>query len=198
MAEDASPTQVPARKASAHPANLDGHRFEAVVIGSGMAGMAAALRLAMFDRKVLLMERHYVPGGLNSFYARGGRKFDVGLHAVTNYVPPGTKGTPLAKLCRQLRIPHEEFGLAEQSFSRVAFPGADLRFSNDFDLFFSEVESLFPDEKDRFVSLLREMDGFDAYSLQPPEASARAILSERLNDPLLVEMLLCPTCYAWN
>jgi hypothetical protein len=28
-------------------------------------------------------------GGLNSFYSIAGRKFDVGLHAMTNFVRPG-------------------------------------------------------------------------------------------------------------
>ena len=36
----------------------------------------------MFGLKVLLLEKHYVVGGLNSFYAKKGRKFDVGLHVL--------------------------------------------------------------------------------------------------------------------
>ncbi|MDA9119929.1 FAD-dependent oxidoreductase, partial [Opitutales bacterium] len=79
---------------------------EVVVIGAGLAGLAAAVRLAMFGKKVILLEKHYVVGGLNSFYARKGRKFDVGLHALTNYPSPSSgKSSPLLKLCRQLRIP---------------------------------------------------------------------------------------------
>ena len=42
----------------------------------------------MFGKKVVLLEKHYVVGGLNSFYARQGKKFDVGLHALTNYPSP--------------------------------------------------------------------------------------------------------------
>ena len=45
----------------------------------------------MFEKKVLLLEKHYVVGGLNSFYAKGSKKFDVGLHALTNY-PSGYSG----------------------------------------------------------------------------------------------------------
>jgi len=56
-----------------------------LIIGAGLAGLAAAARLAMFGKKVLLVEQHYVVGGLNSFYARKGKKFDVGLHTLTNY-----------------------------------------------------------------------------------------------------------------
>ena len=79
-----------------------------------MSGLAAGIRLAHFGKNVLILERHNVVGGLNSFYSFDARKFDVGLHAVTNWVPPGTKGTPLAKICRQLRISRDELGFAPQ------------------------------------------------------------------------------------
>ena len=68
-----------------------------------MAGLAAGIRLALAGKKVVILERHNASGGLNSFYSQEGRKFDVGLHAMTNYVPKGTR-YPLAKLLRQLRI----------------------------------------------------------------------------------------------
>jgi hypothetical protein len=83
----------------------------------------------MSGRRVLLVERHNAPGGLNSFYFLGGRKMDVGLHALTNYLPPGHKGA-LTKICRQLRIDREAFDLCPQKGSRIAFPGVDLRFGN--------------------------------------------------------------------
>ena len=58
-----------------------------------MSGLAAGIRLAHFGKKVCIFERHNAPGGLNSFYSLGGRKYDVGLHAMTNYVPAGVSGT---------------------------------------------------------------------------------------------------------
>ena len=39
------------------------------------------------------------------------------------------------------------------------------------------------------------MESFPAYSVDAEEISTRKILSEKLKDPLLGEMLLCPTCY---
>ncbi|HLS28670.1 MAG TPA: FAD-dependent oxidoreductase, partial [Opitutales bacterium] len=77
--------------------------FDVVIIGAGMAGMAAAIRLAHFGKSVCIFERHNAVGGLNSFYSLERRQFDVGLHAMTNFVPPGVRGTPLVKLLRQLR-----------------------------------------------------------------------------------------------
>ena len=124
--------------------SLDNQHFDTVIIGAGMAGMAAGIRLALAGKNVIILEKHNASGGLNSFYSIEGRKYDVGLHAMTNFVPKGTKGTPLTKLLRQLRIPYDALDLCQQNGSRIAFPSCDLQFSNDFALFEAEVARAFP------------------------------------------------------
>lgn len=169
--------------------------YDTVIIGCGMSGLGAGIRLAMYDRKVLILERHNAPGGLNSFYFLGGRKCDVGLHALTNFGLQGSKG-PLTKIFRQLRIQRDEFELCPQKGSRILFPDAQLRFSNGIDLLESEVARVFPASIDAFRDLVQHIGEFDA--LAPDAASignARAILAERFKEPLLVEMLLCPILY---
>ena len=49
---------------------MDSNHYDVVVIGAGLSGLSAAVRLGMFDKRVLLLEKHYVVGGLNSFYAK--------------------------------------------------------------------------------------------------------------------------------
>ncbi len=105
--------------------------YDVVIIGAGMSGLAAGIRLAYFDKRVCIVERHYAYGGLNSYYTLDGREFDVGLHAVSNFVPPGVRNAPLPKLLRQLRIDRDEFDLRPQGFSEVRFPSHRLRFTND-------------------------------------------------------------------
>ncbi|MEZ6109951.1 MAG: NAD(P)-binding protein [Pirellulaceae bacterium] len=65
--------------------------YDTIIIGAGMSGLAAGIRLAYFDRRVCVLERHYTIGGLNSFYRLNGRDYDAGLHAVTNFTPAGAK-----------------------------------------------------------------------------------------------------------
>ena len=55
--------------------------YDAVVIGAGLSGLAAGIRLAHFGKKVVIIEAHGACGGLNSYYRRGERLIDVGLHA---------------------------------------------------------------------------------------------------------------------
>ncbi len=61
--------------------------YDTIIIGAGLSGLAAGIRLAYYDQRVCILERHTTIGGLNSFYRLGGRNFDVGLHAVTNFTP---------------------------------------------------------------------------------------------------------------
>jgi phytoene dehydrogenase-like protein len=56
----------------------ESERYGAVVIGAGVAGLTAAAELSFRNTRVLVIERHYVPGGCPSFYQRDGYRFDVG------------------------------------------------------------------------------------------------------------------------
>lgn len=177
--------------------NTSSH-YDVAIIGAGMSGLAAGIRLAHFGKKVCIFERHNAVGGLNSFYSLAGRKYDVGLHAMTNYVRPGVKGTPLTKLLRQLRIERDEFALCEQKQSRVAFgPRGEtsLRFTNDFAVFESEVAAKFPTQIDGFRALVSVIRGYDDVSLGAKPESARAIVRRHITDPLLEDMLFCPVMY---
>ena len=174
---------------------LDNQHFDTVIIGAGMAGMAAGIRLALAGKNAIILERHNASGGLNSFYSQSGRKFDVGLHAMTNFVPKGTKGTPLTKLLRQLRIPYDALDLCQQNGSRIAFPGAELEFSNDFDLFESEVARAFPKQVDGFRALAEEVRTLDAFNLGAIPTSAREAVQRHISDPLLEDMIFCPVMY---
>ncbi|CAA6676754.1 MULTISPECIES: NAD(P)/FAD-dependent oxidoreductase [unclassified Lentimonas] len=177
------------------PSDLDNQHFETVIIGAGMAGMAAGIRLALAGKHVIILERHNASGGLNSFYSIEGRKYDVGLHAMTNFVPKGTKGTPLTKLLRQLRIPYDALDLCQQNGSRIAFPGAELEFSNDFALFETEVARAFPKQIDGFRALAEEVRTLDAFNLGAIPTSARAAVQRHISDPLLEDMIFCPVMY---
>ena len=113
--------------------------YDTIIIGAGLSGLAAGIRLAYYEQKVCILERHYTIGGLNSFYRLRGRDYDVGLHAVTNYATKGAKRGPLSKLLRQLRMGWDDFALAPQVGSSIAFPEARLDFNNDIRLLESEI-----------------------------------------------------------
>ena len=51
---------------------------------------------------------------------------------MTNFTPKGAKRGPLARVLRQLRLSWDELALRPQFGSRIAFPSAQLDFTNDF------------------------------------------------------------------
>ncbi len=65
--------------------------YDVIIIGSGLAGMSAANKLAKNDRSVLLLESHNKLGGFATWFYRNDRKhiFDVSLHGF----PVGMKKT---------------------------------------------------------------------------------------------------------
>ncbi|MCC6589850.1 MAG: NAD(P)/FAD-dependent oxidoreductase [Bryobacterales bacterium] len=57
--------------------------WDAIVIGSGIGGLAAAVLLARHGRKkVLVLERHYTAGGYTHSFRRPGYEWDVGVHYI--------------------------------------------------------------------------------------------------------------------
>jgi phytoene dehydrogenase-like protein len=169
--------------------------YDTIIIGAGMSGLAAGIRLAHFGQRVCLLERHTAIGGLNSFYRQRGRIWDVGLHAITNFMPKGTRTGPLAQLLRQLRFAWEEWALAPQLGSAIMFPGVTLRFSNEFELLESEVRRHFPRQADNFRRLATELSGYEQFGRAGATRSARKVVGDMIDDPLLVEMLFCPILF---
>jgi len=172
--------------------------YDVLIIGAGMSGLAAGIRLAYYDKRVCILEKHHRVGGLNSFYSRDGHKFDVGLHAMTNYVPRGVKLTPLPKLLRQLKLKAEDFALCQQRMSMVKFPEKTLRFNNDLDFFIQEVADNFPAQADNFQKLLKTISEYDALALDAKPISAREAVSAIISDPLLIDMIFCPLMFYGN
>ena len=172
--------------------------YDTIIIGAGMSGLAAGIRLAHYDQKVCILERHYTIGGLNSFYRMNGRDYDVGLHAVTNFTEKGVKQGPLARILRQLRFKWEDFALAPQKGSRIAFPDVNLSFSNELDLLRAEVYREFPSQRDNFEDLIAKVVDYDDLDQQAFEISGRQILRETISEPLLIEMILCPLMWYGN
>ena len=173
--------------------------YDAIIIGSGMSGLAAGIRLAMFNKKVCIVEKHTVLGGLNSYYVRKNRTFDVGLHAMTNFTPKGVRNSPLGKLLKQLRFSHDDFRLCQQHISEIRFPEHVLRFTNDFEFFRQDVADQFPQEIDGFNKLVEKILSFDELNLNDQEIlESRPILERFIRNPILIDMLNCPLMYYGN
>lgn len=57
-------------------------KFDFIIIGAGMGGLSAANFLAKHNKKVLVLEKHNIPGGLVTSFSRKGVHFDLGIHGL--------------------------------------------------------------------------------------------------------------------
>lgn len=67
--------------------DTDKNHWDAVVIGSGMGGMAAAAALSKVGHKVLLLEQYQTLGGLTHSFSREGFTWDAGIHYLSGIAP---------------------------------------------------------------------------------------------------------------
>ncbi|GAB91847.1 phytoene desaturase family protein [Gordonia rhizosphera] len=75
-------------------------RADAVVVGGGLGGLAAAVTLAGAGKRTVVLEQNSVPGGYASAFRRGPYRFDTALHELNGLAPGGGVDT----LYRQLDI----------------------------------------------------------------------------------------------
>ena len=171
--------------------------YDTIIIGAGMSGLAAGIRLAYFDQRVCILERHTTIGGLNSFYRLGGRNYDVGLHAVTNFTPQGHAQGPAGPAAAAIAA---HLG----RFLPVAADRLDDRVSRRHAAIQQRLRVLsirgrigtFPRENDNFQQACRARSSTTTSSNeQAASRSARQIVGQIITDPLLVEMLFCPLMF---
>ena len=66
-------------------------KYDAVVVGSGNGGLSTACTLAKAGKKVLIVEKHNLPGGVASSFKRGRFEFESALHELASI---GTEENP--------------------------------------------------------------------------------------------------------
>lgn len=120
--------------------------WDAIVIGSGMGGMSCAASLAKFNKKVLVLERHYIPGGFTHMFQRGKFSWDVGVHALGEMTPKHKPGKMLEWL-GEGKIKMTSLG---KEYDEFFWPdGLHIAFPDSKEKFIELLKEKFPEEKDK-------------------------------------------------
>ena len=163
------------------------NEYDAIVIGSGLAGMTAANMLAKSDNRVLLCENHFNLGGLATWFNRkGGHIFDVSLHGF----PVG-----MIKTCRKYWS--REIADSIVQLKEIRFDNPQFSFTTTFDIndFKEKIVDVFKIERtvvDDFFATVRGMDYF-----QDNKMTARELFDKFFPGRSdVVRLLMEPITYA--
>ena len=100
--------------------------WHAIVIGSGIGGLAAAAALAKRGKRVLLLEQHTVPGGQTQTFRRQDWVFATGVHYVSGVGPQdGPKGQ-FRRLLQWLGDGSLQFAPCVNPYDIVRLPGFEF------------------------------------------------------------------------
>ena len=129
--------------------------WDAIVIGSGIGGMACAASLAKFGKCVLILEQHFIPGGFGQTFSRKGHTWDVGVHCVGEMGPDDIPGRMFRWLTNG-RLKWESLGPTYETFF---FPGDfKIEFPDNLKDFKLNLKAAFPDDGkaiDEYFSIIR-------------------------------------------
>lgn len=142
--------------------------YDAVVIGTGNGGLAAAVRLLQGGARVLVVEKHNLPGGFATSFRQGRFEFEASLHELNDFGTADNAG--------DLRVLFDELGItnkidwiqipdAYRVISREEHLDATLPFGVE--AFTDKMESYVPGCRpsiNRFFDLAEEIRLAQAYS----------------------------------
>ena len=131
-------------------------RPDAIVIGSGLGGLAAAAALAKSGKRPLVLEHHFLPGGnTQTFRRRKMFDFDVGLHVIGGCEAGGA----FPSMLEQLGVEGVEFvPMDPDGFETVMTPDLTFGVPAGWDRYEERLREAFPGERaaiSRYIEYVR-------------------------------------------
>lgn len=131
-------------------------RFDVVIIGGGLGGLACGVMLSKEGLSVCVLEQHSVVGGCLQSFRREGRTLDTGMH----YVGSLSEGQAMHQYLKyfgvveSLRLQK----LDESGFDEFHFPdGTSYRHAMGYENFIETLAADFPEEREGLEALSKSI-----------------------------------------
>ncbi len=167
-------------------------KYDIIVIGAGCGGLTAAASAAKKGKKVLLLEKHNVPGGFATSFVRGRFEFEASLHELCGFGLDEGKGS-VRKILDRLGVSAAVKWVSVPDAYRVVTKsrtGVPIDAVMPFGVqnYINKMEEYVPGSRpsmERLFALaediVRATDFFGSFDGTPDFSTARKILKEHMN-----------------
>jgi prolycopene isomerase len=160
-------------------------RYDAIVIGAGLGGLASAATLAKNGLNVLLLERHHQPGGYASTFVRGRFEFEIALHQMSGLNLKEKSG--LCLFLEELGIMDRVKFVSLEDIYRAVFPDIDITIPANREAAEGILIDNFPKESDGIKKIL-DLSFNTGYAIDYLQTGKPKMTQEQLQEYLLTKM----------
>jgi len=129
--------------------------YDVIFVGAGLGGLSAASLVAQRGKKVLVVDKHNVPGGYATNFKRKGFDFDVSLHSFDGVV----KGQNSYKVIEDSGVADKIDFLGHDTLYHYQSGDIDIKVKHrDLDGYKKQLFHYFPNEVDNINRLFDEAD----------------------------------------
>ena len=129
--------------------------YDAIVIGAGCGGLTSAVTLAQNGLKVLMLEKHNVPGGCAQSFCRGRFEFEASLHQLSG-VGEETNPGPVRQLLEKMGALDKVRLIKEDLLYRVKIEGTeDISIPAGRKDLLHELTTQFPEDRQEIEAFIK-------------------------------------------
>ncbi len=126
-------------------------RYDAIIIGSGMSGLATGALLSKEGQRVLVLEQHYTAGGFTHVFKRKGYEWDVGIHYIGEV---GRETSVMRKLFDYITNGQLQWADIGAVYDRIVIGTEVYDFVKGVGKFKEQILSYFPEEEEAVAAYI--------------------------------------------